>query len=149
MDLDPKKGRKKPSLSTTWQQILQERVLGHLVADQKYHITVTLNSCKVGRHLSKDSLLPLASLSIWDMTTATSRSCFCIASAAWYGWLIENGLEQISSWALDGHPFPQWMCFLHHQLIKSGLSLKRRKSDLNVTQESWWDSRREECGPLI
>lgn len=42
------------------------------------------------------------------------------------------------------HPDRGWSSFsavavfLRHQLIKGGLSLKMRKSGLNVTQESWF-----------
>lgn len=126
-------------MSSVWQQILQEREVRDLAADQKPCITGTLNWFKGRRNLSKDSLLPLASLNIWGM-----------ASHQWKLFLqSEPDLIRMTDWvwpeanifqSLRWSSFSEAAAFLCHQLIKSGPSLKTRKSDLNVTQEPWWDT---------
>lgn len=61
----------------------------------------------------------------------------------------EHDLIRMTDWvwpeanifqSLRWSSFSEAAAFLCHQLIKSGPSLKTRKSDLNVTQEPWWDT---------
>lgn len=148
MDCDQNKGGRSHQ-SPQFDSKYFKKEVTELAADQRSRITGSLNWCKRSWLCSKDSLLPLAFPNRRGMATATRGSCFCNVSSAWHGWQIERGLKQTSFWALRWSSFSAMTAFLCHQLIKGGLPLKMRKSSLNVTRGSWWDTGREECGPLI
>lgn len=128
----PKQGMKESLKWTVWQQILQKSKVTDLAADQKPHVTATLNW---RTYLSKVSLLPLASLNIWGSATTMKRKLFlqCQRSLIQYIW--QNDPKQVIILSVERSYFSAVAGVLRHQPIKGGLSLKTRKLELNATQQ--------------
>lgn len=103
----PKQGMKESLKCTVWQQILQKSK----VTDQKPHVTATLNWRK-GSRTSARSHYCLWRLSIFEVAPQPWKgSCFCSVNAAWYSIYDRMVQSKWSSWALNGHPFQQWLGF--------------------------------------